>query len=92
MPKKQKHWSKHTPYAVARALAEQHLCTWDRALEFAWITLRPDQPMPSLDQAMSRMQSVQHVPTVPEHVLKTFQRNLMIRRGMPLPPPSAQTD
>jgi hypothetical protein len=85
-----KHWSKCTPYAVARALVEQHDCDWDRALEFAWEAMRMTQPMPSKAQSLYRMELVQYVPDVPERVLIMFRLNFMNRRGIK-PGPDALT-
>jgi len=77
-----RHWAQCSVYAVARGLREQHGCEWDRALEFAWEAMRMNEPMPSWEQGLARMELVQDVPVVPGRVFENFQAHFRERRGM----------
>lgn len=71
-----RHWSKCSPYAVARALSEQHNCDWDQAFRMAWYAMRRGVPNASSSQVLYRMETVRHVPVVPESVMSMFQLHL----------------
>ena len=72
-------WNHCTPYAVARAIAEQHGVDYDQAFRLAWYGMKPDPPTATYSQIFSRMAMVRIVPEVPENVVKMFQRNLRRR-------------
>jgi len=71
-----KHWSKCGPYAVAKALSEQHGMDWIEAFRLAWCAMRmnedPPQSVPAIEARISR---VRHTPVVPESVLAMFQQH-----------------
>ena len=71
-----KQWHHCTPYAVARAIAEQHDVDPDQAFRFSWYGMRPDPPTATAYQVFSRMAMVRIVPDVPEEVMQMFQQNL----------------
>lgn len=76
-----KHWTERSPYAVARALMDQHGMEYDQAFRFAWYTMRKGHPTASLDQILSRIMKVKNIPMVSEISFQIMQTNLQYVLG-----------
>ena len=75
-----KHWSKCSVYAVAKAISEQHGWDWDQAFRATWWAMRANETPPtSTSVILTRMESVQNVPDVPNQVAEMFRLNLQNR-------------
>lgn len=77
-----KHWTERSPYAVARALMDQHGMEYDQAFHFAWYTMREGHPMVSPNQILSRIMRVKNIPMVSETSFQIMHTNLQyVLRG-----------
>jgi len=76
-----KHWTERSPYAVARALMDQHGMEYDQAFRFVWYTMRKGHPTVSLAQMLYRIMKVKNIPIVSETSVQIMQTNLQYVLG-----------